>query len=441
MFFALLTFFAAFSIEFLGTYVSVIGLSALFGSNPVIISLAIGLDLGKLIVVSLLYKHWERLGVFMRSYALVAAIVTMVITSAGAAGYLSGEFQKAITGTQEITLQVDTLKAQQAKYEERKKQIDDQIAAIPEKYSANQRIRLMNQFKAEQADLQAKIAKIDTELPELQAKQISVNAKAGPILTIAKSFDITVEEAIKWVIAAVILVFDPLAVFLVIAGNFLWRLYKETPKEQPKPLVPEELVVEAEAVPATPIVLPEPMPEPAPNLVADGTLRPNGDVIERFEDGEWKPMELPKAKTFIRQRRTVPRRERKFIGPVVNGVPLAEQPEAVIEAPIIDPVVEAPADAPVPVIDAEPITAAPAVAEVAAAAEPTLNPIVKPEVHPIRRTMVNANGVRVPVRDVEPQREQITLSSLGAVKADPKTITDVGALDPSVRPDIFPPKG
>jgi len=221
MLFILITFFAAFSIELIGTYVSVIGLSTLFGANPVIIALAIALDIGKLVVVSLLYKYWDKLGKIMKGYALIAAAVTMIITSAGAAGYLSGEFQKAIVGTQESSLKVNVLKSQIAKYEERKKQIDAQIAALPVKTSVSQRLRLMNGFKQEQTDLQAKIADIDKQLPELQIAQIGVEAKAGPILYIAKAFDIPVEQAVTWVIMMIIFVFDPLAVFLIIAGNFL----------------------------------------------------------------------------------------------------------------------------------------------------------------------------------------------------------------------------
>ncbi len=232
---AVLTFIVAFFIEALGTYVSVIGLSTLFGANLVIISLAIALDAGKLVIVPLLYNYWDRLSKMMRAYALIAATITMVITSAGAGAYLSGEFQKAILGTQEGALKVEVLKNQQAKYEERKKQIDAQIAALPEKTTVNQRLRLMNGFKAEQQDLQNKIAEIDKKLPELQTAQIGVEAKAGPILYIAKAFDIPVESAVKWVIAMIIPVFDPLAVFLIIAGNFLlaqFRLEKSKRAEQ-----------------------------------------------------------------------------------------------------------------------------------------------------------------------------------------------------------------
>lgn len=220
MIFVLLTFMAAFLIEGLGTLVSVIGLSTLFGANPIIIALAVALDIGKLVVVSLLYTYWKKLGFLMKSYALLAATVTMIITSAGAAGYLSGEFQKAVIGTQEIGLKVGVLKEEQAKLEARKKQIDDQIANLPANYS-RARISLMKQFEAEQKQVTARLTQIQEELPKMQVDQISVEAKAGPILYIAKAFDIPVEQAVKWVILMIIFVFDPLAVFLIIAGNFL----------------------------------------------------------------------------------------------------------------------------------------------------------------------------------------------------------------------------
>lgn len=232
MIFILLTFLTAFLIEGLGTIVSVIGLSTLFGANPIIIALAIALDVGKLVVVSMLYKFWGKMKFLMKSYALIAATVTMLITSAGAAGYLTGEFQKAIVGTQETSLKVDVLKQQQAKYEERKRQIDDQIANLPSKTTVNQRIRMMKQFQDEQKALQVKIEEIDTQLPELQMKQIGVEAKAGPILYISKAFDVPVEVAVKYVVLMIIFVFDPLAVFLIVAGNFLLGLRDKEAREK-----------------------------------------------------------------------------------------------------------------------------------------------------------------------------------------------------------------
>lgn len=299
MIFILITFLAAFLIEGLGTAVSVIGLSTLFGANPIIIALAISLDVGKLVVVSLLYNYWKRMGMVMKSYALLASVVTMVITSAGAAGYLTGEFQKAILGTQETVLKVNVLKEQQAKYEERKKQIDDQIANLPEKTTVNQRIRLMKQFQDEQKALQAKIDDIDKQLPELQLKQIGVEAKAGPILYISKAFDVPVEVAVKYVVMLIIFVFDPLAVFLMVAGNFLLEQRKkkvpepEDPSKQELPelvaeineLTHDEHVRTEEVQPVQDLIAERYAEEFIPRGKPEQSFVPGVSVIEDVENG------------------------------------------------------------------------------------------------------------------------------------------------------------
>lgn len=302
MFFILLTFAAALFIEGLGSLVSVIGISALFGANPIIIALAISLDVGKIVTVSFLYTHWKEMPKLMKGYALLAAAVTMIITSAGAAGYLSGEFQKAIQGSKEGELKVNVLKDQQAKYEERKKQIDDQIATLPPRTTVNQRLRLMNGFKAEQQRLDAQIQVIDKQLPELQITQIGTEAKAGPILAIAKAFKISVEEAVKWVIAAIIFVFDPLAIFLIIAGNYLWAkrivrieseyeddvdgisiMVDDHPKSGLKPVGWQDHVVEDFAKPKEPSVRePDPIPDPSPPVVLEQA--PPEEIIAEPEE-------------------------------------------------------------------------------------------------------------------------------------------------------------
>ena len=318
MIFILITFLAAFLIEGLGTAVSVIGLSTLFGANPIIIALAISLDVGKLVVVSLLYNHWKRMGVVMKSYAVLASLVTMIITSAGAAGYLTGEFQKAILGTQETSLKVNVLKEQQAKYEERKKQIDAQIANLPEKTTVNQRIRLMKQFQDEQKALQTKIEEIDKQLPELQIKQIGVEAKAGPILYISKAFEVYVEVAVKYVVLMIIFVFDPLAVFLMVAGNFLLehRRKKDVPPEDPTPEDPTES---------------EPEKEELPDVV--------GEITDMAVDPH--PVHIPNATTAALEeaREKVEQRSEHEAVESFMGEPI-ELNEEVIASPVEEPIAE-----------------------------------------------------------------------------------------------------
>ena len=230
MIFVFLTFLSAFFIESIGTYTSIIGLSLLFSSNPVIITLALALDMGKLVTVSFLYKHWKKMHTIMKAYMLVAATILMVITSAGAAGYLSAEFQGAILNTKESDIRVTALKDEKAKLETRKKEIDSQISNLPPNMVKG-RTKLINEFKTEISRVNDRIVEIDKALPDLEVAKAGTEAHAGPILYIAKAFNITVEEAVKWVILLIIFVFDPLAIVLIIGGNFLIDQRKIEQKE------------------------------------------------------------------------------------------------------------------------------------------------------------------------------------------------------------------
>ena len=220
MLFAILVFISAFLIESIGSYISIVGLSALFSTNPVIIALALSLDIAKVVTVSFLYKQWNLIPRGMKYYMTVAAVILMVITSSGAAGYLSAEFQKAIIPTKGSEIMVKSMSEEKTRLEARKVEIDKQISQLPPE-NVRGRQKLQKQFAGELEHINGRIVEIDKELPKLQMEQVDVNAHAGPILYIAQAFDTTVESAVKYVILLIIFVFDPLAVALIIAGNFL----------------------------------------------------------------------------------------------------------------------------------------------------------------------------------------------------------------------------
>lgn len=249
MFFALLVLASAFLIEAIGTYVSVIGLSSIFAANPVIITLAIALDIGKVVSVSFLYKYWKNVNILMKTYMTAAALVLMLITSAGAFGFLSGEFQHAIASTNQNGVILTSLTDEQGRLQKRKEEIDKQIAQLPEN-NVRGRTQLMRNFDPEVKRINDRLAEIDKQLPQLKVDNIKKNVEVGPIIYIAEAFNTTPEHAVKWVILIIIFVFDPLAIALLLAGNYLLALPKE---EKPVPKV-EEVKVEPPAPP--PIVEP-----------------------------------------------------------------------------------------------------------------------------------------------------------------------------------------
>lgn len=256
--FIILTFFAAFMLEVLGSLISIIGISSLFGTNWIILSTVIALDLGKIVTVSFLYRSWNTMNMAMRTYSIIACIVMMTITSAGAAGYLTGEFQKAMVGAEAGQQKIALLKSEGEKLQARKLQIDNGISSLPEKTTVNNRLRLMKGFAAEKATVDARLVEVERDIQALSIAQISTEAKAGPILGLAKNFNVSVETAISMVIGAIILVFDPQAIFLIIAGNSMLARRKAAQAVAPVAVVEVEVpaVVEVVEVPAVEEVAP-----------------------------------------------------------------------------------------------------------------------------------------------------------------------------------------
>jgi hypothetical protein len=226
MIFPVLVLLSALLIEGIGTYISVIGLSTLFAANAVIIGLAIALDVAKLATVSFLYKHWDNLGLLMRTYMTIAAVVLMTITSSGAFGYLSGQFQKAIAGSSQDTIIIQSLNEEKSRLSARKVEIDSQIARLPDN-SVNGRTQLLRQFGPEVGRINKRLEAIEVQLPQLKVDSLKKNTEVGPIIYIATAFHTTPEEAVKWVILTIIFVFDPLAVALLVAANFLFELHRK----------------------------------------------------------------------------------------------------------------------------------------------------------------------------------------------------------------------
>lgn len=226
MLFAYLVLFSSLVIEGIGTYVSVVGLSSLFASNLVIIALAMSLDLGKIVCVSFLWRHWSNINFIMRSYMLAATVVLIIITSAGAFGFLSQQFQNAIANTNESGVMITALTEEQGRLQLRKQEIDAQIAKLPDN-SVRGRTLLIKQFAPEVNRINDRLVSIDEELPKLKIETIKKNVEVGPIIYIAEAFDTTPERAVKWVIMVIIFVFDPLAIALLLAGNYLLLMLKQ----------------------------------------------------------------------------------------------------------------------------------------------------------------------------------------------------------------------
>jgi hypothetical protein len=211
-----LTLLSALLLSGIAAYYSIIGLAAIFtGAFWPIVFMGSVLEMSKLVTASWLYRNWKTCPLLLKSYLTSAVVVLMVITSMGIFGFLS---QAHIDSTLEAganSVEIRTLKQQEKIANERLEYLLKR-AGNPETASANVD-RQIQQTQKELADINKR------KLPLLKEENKLV-AEVGPIKYIGDMVYGTddtnaIDKAVRLVIMLIMVVFDPLAVLLLIAAN------------------------------------------------------------------------------------------------------------------------------------------------------------------------------------------------------------------------------
>lgn len=244
-----LLFAVALSLSALAAYYAVMGLIAIFAAAVVPIALMGSLlEASKLVVASWLYRNWKQIPTLMKSYFVGALIVLMMLTSMGIFGFLSkahldqaipsGDVQSKLALIDEkIKTEKENINANRKELTQLDAQVDQTIARTTEASGTDRaiairrgqqkdRVRILNEIGA----AQAKIAKYNEERAPIASEVRKVEAEVGPIKYIAaliygdeSANDVTMlEKAVRIVTILIVIVFDPLAVLLLIAAN--WNL-------------------------------------------------------------------------------------------------------------------------------------------------------------------------------------------------------------------------
>lgn len=239
-----LTLLVALSISTVAAYYSIVGLTAIFAAAviPIIIMGSI-LEVGKIVTTVWLRKYWHRCGFLLKTYLTSAVIVLAILTSMGIFGFLSKAHIEQNVPTSDISAQVslfdEKIKTQRDNIEIARKalsQMDDQVNQLlvrgTDAQNAERAVQIRRQQARERTQLQREIATAQAEIQKLNeeraplASQLrKVEAEVGPIKYIASliygdSIDQNMlEKAVRWVIIIIVIVFDPLAIALVLAAN------------------------------------------------------------------------------------------------------------------------------------------------------------------------------------------------------------------------------
>ena len=224
MFVNLLVFVAALTLEVLGAYMAVVGLSS--KSSVLLVVLAISLDFAKIVIASVLYKYWKELNWLFKIYLIPTLLFLMSITSYGSYAYLLQEFSKTTLKQEQIISKLESLEKESAKLLTRKQDIDQQISTVSPTY-VTQKKRLTDMFSKELNGINERLGELDKTIPETKELMLKNQTETGTLMSLAKSWGTTPDQTAKILALMMVLVIDPLAIILLMVGTFLAERRKE----------------------------------------------------------------------------------------------------------------------------------------------------------------------------------------------------------------------
>ena len=279
-----LTLVTALTLSTIAAWYSILGLTAIFAAAVIpIIIMGGALEVSKVVTTVWLHKYWHQVKWSMRMYLVLAVIALAFLTSMGIFGFLSKAHsdQSLVSGDSQAKLALfdekikterDNIETARKALQQMDSQVDQLLSRGTTEQNAERAVQIRRQQAKERTALQNDIAKsqetirkLNEERAPIAAENRKVEAEVGPIKYIAALIygdnpeANLLERAVRWVIILIVLVFDPLALTLVLAANSSRRWDKEEKshtliEEQPVETKPEESIIEEP-------VIEEPKPE------------------------------------------------------------------------------------------------------------------------------------------------------------------------------------
>jgi hypothetical protein len=247
---------AALSLAATAAYYSVYGISKLFTSQATaVIIMASILEASKLITATYLERFWNTIHWIRKIYLLAAMIILMGITSLGIYGFLVSAYQDTAYKMQSLDKVVEVEQTKQLRFKEQSSRVaseremlntnineltkglsnniityTDRNGNVSTTTSGATRKALeaqlensttrLTQLIDRESTLNDSIAAIDMRILDLQTNS-DITAEIGPLRYIASISGKSVDQVVNWFILLFIVVFDPLAIILLISANKL----------------------------------------------------------------------------------------------------------------------------------------------------------------------------------------------------------------------------
>ena len=214
---------SALSVAGSAAFYSVYGLSKLFaGAQLAVIIMAGSLEFAKLVTASFLYRYWNNINTFMKTYMMIGVATLVLITSMGIFGFLSNAYQGATVVFEKESTKLIYKEDRLDQLKDDKKflleELDAQIESLPENYITAKR-KLRSDYNPKIQEINTKMLDLKSEIGDLKTALVETGVDVGPAIYLARIFNTEIDTVVKFFIFMLIFVFDPLAVVLVIAFN------------------------------------------------------------------------------------------------------------------------------------------------------------------------------------------------------------------------------
>lgn len=251
---------SALSVSASAAFYSVTGLSKLFaGASFEVMIMAASLEFAKLVVATLLYQYWKELNKLLKVYLSIAAFVLVIITSAGIYGFLSSAYQETATKSKIVDKEISILELKKKRFEENrtyyiseKTKLDESInqlrgglsnnvvqyrdketGQILTTQSSGNRKTLETQLKTAvqtRDEVGLKLESMTDSITNIDLKVLDIESNSdlagelGPLKYLSELTKVPMNKIVNYLLLVIVFVFDPLAISLVIAANFAFKM-------------------------------------------------------------------------------------------------------------------------------------------------------------------------------------------------------------------------
>lgn len=254
----------AFVIAGVAAYFSVQGIATLYaGAFISVLVMAGALEVGKLVATSFLYRYWQRTNLLLKTYLLISVLTLMGITSMGIFGFLTSAYQSSLAEFSTATTQQEFLVSQKAILQGELDSLNSRIQTLNDSRKSQEGrlpsmsrtaaipvyediARASEEIKSTRERMQIvfdEIKELDSQNFEL-TKTTNQQKDIGTLKYAAELFNTDINTIVKWFTLAIIFVFDPLAICLVLAYNVaIGKKYKKIEEDEEEEVVEDYKIV------------------------------------------------------------------------------------------------------------------------------------------------------------------------------------------------------